>query len=475
MQGDLVFPRRGGGLVALLRAAVDLAGLSPYSWDPATGALEWDDRLRAIWGLAPGAPVDMDIFLAGVHPDDRALVETAIAACTDPAGSGIYHIEYRVIGIDDGVERWVSTHGQTFFEEGRPVAFVGVALEVTERKRAEQALRESEARFRNFANHSASGLWVADLEGRRIAYLSPAFEALWGRPPGPLPLGLEVWTESIHPNDRAHTLAATDRVRRGEATVARYRIRRPDGGFRWIRDTLFPIRDAGGRIGQLGGIAHDITAHGGARVYWVGPEREAHHRLRLLLGRAGHAVQPFEGARAFLDAAPALAPGCVVLDFAATGAPGPLVVRELKARRIPLPVIALGERRGDVETAVQAMKDGAVDWIEAPYGNDRILTAVASALNGAVEGAEVDQAAEMTGARISTLSLREREVLDGLLAGGTNKTIARDLGLSPRTVENHRAHVMESLGARTLADLLLKATAAGLRPWRGHGSRDGWV
>jgi FixJ family two-component response regulator len=110
------------------------------------------------------------------------------------------------------------------------------------------------------------------------------------------------------------------------------------------------------------------------------------------------------------------------------------------------------------------MKAGAVDWLEAPYGDDAMLAAVASALAGAVEAAEGDQAAELARTRIAALSGREREVLEGLLAGGTNKTIGRELGLSPRTVEIHRAHVMESLGARTLADLVLLATAAGLRP-----------
>jgi hypothetical protein len=82
--------------------------------------------------------VDFWVFLSGIHPDDRARVEAAIAACTDPAGDGVYHIEFRVIGIETGVERWVSTHGQTFFEERRPVAFIGAVLDITKRKRADE-------------------------------------------------------------------------------------------------------------------------------------------------------------------------------------------------------------------------------------------------------------------------------------------------------------------------------------------------
>ena len=102
---------------ARLQAAIDLVGLCPYAWDPATGALEWNDRLRAIWGLAPGTYVDTAIFLSGIHPEDRSMVEAAIERCVDPASGGIYALEYRVIGIGDGVERWVATYGQTMFRD----------------------------------------------------------------------------------------------------------------------------------------------------------------------------------------------------------------------------------------------------------------------------------------------------------------------------------------------------------------------
>jgi PAS domain S-box-containing protein len=132
---------------ARLQAAVNPVGLCPYDWNPETNALEWDERIRAMWGLPPRAPVDFWVFLSGIHPDDRARVEAAIAACTDPAGDGVYHIEFRVIGNETGVERWVSTHGQTFFEERRPVAFIGAVLDITERKRADERLRESEQRL----------------------------------------------------------------------------------------------------------------------------------------------------------------------------------------------------------------------------------------------------------------------------------------------------------------------------------------
>ena len=85
-----------------------------------------------------------------------------------------------MIGIGDGIERWVSTQGRTTFEHGRPVAFIGAALDITERKRAEAALRESEERFRQFAENSSNMLWILTFETMNLEYLSPAFEAVWG-------------------------------------------------------------------------------------------------------------------------------------------------------------------------------------------------------------------------------------------------------------------------------------------------------
>jgi PAS domain-containing protein len=93
-----------------------------------------------MWGLPPDAEVTYELWRRGAHPDDLPRVEAAIAACIDPQCDGIYDIEYRVIGLDDGVERWIQTRGQTYFEGGRPIEFVGVALEITDRKRIEADL-----------------------------------------------------------------------------------------------------------------------------------------------------------------------------------------------------------------------------------------------------------------------------------------------------------------------------------------------
>jgi PAS domain S-box-containing protein len=134
---------------ARLQAAVDLVKLGRYAWNPRTNELQWDDTLRAMWGLPAGAPADYDVWRSCVHPDDLARVEAAIQRCTDPRGDGVYDIEYRVIVKMDGVERWIATRGQTNFEKDVPVSFFGVALEITDRKRIEGRLeRRVEERTR---------------------------------------------------------------------------------------------------------------------------------------------------------------------------------------------------------------------------------------------------------------------------------------------------------------------------------------
>jgi PAS domain S-box-containing protein len=124
-----------------LQAAVELVNLGRYAWNPQTNELQWDNTLRAIWGLPPGAPIDYETWRAGVHPDDLERVLSAVQQCMDPRSEGVYDIEYRVIGRD-GVERWVATRGRSTFKDEKPVSFVGVALDVSAQKQVEQILEQ---------------------------------------------------------------------------------------------------------------------------------------------------------------------------------------------------------------------------------------------------------------------------------------------------------------------------------------------
>jgi len=124
-----------------LKSAVELAGLGLYSIEIEgdTNHLTWDHRLRTMWGLSERTKVTFQVWLDRIHPEDRDRVESAVARAYDPVGEGLYEAEYRVLGAD-GVERWIATRGETRFRDGRPVSFLGVALDVTERRMVEQGL-----------------------------------------------------------------------------------------------------------------------------------------------------------------------------------------------------------------------------------------------------------------------------------------------------------------------------------------------
>ncbi len=363
----------------------------------------------------------------------------------------------------EGDECWMRISGiPVRGSDGRIRQAIVVAQDVDREKRAEAALRESEARFRRYAENSANVLWLADLESGRLDYLSPAFTQVWGMPAEEMP-DIANWLASVHPEDRDAAAQALERVGGGETLVLEYRIlRASDGAVRRIRDTFFPVPAEDGRIRLVGGIAQDVSIDTGLRAYVVAGRADARHQLVGALEAGGYAVQAFTSDQAFLKIAGSLMPGCVVLDLGE--AVRFVAASELKAYRSHLPVVAIGASGGDVGFGVRAMKAGAIDFLESPWTSEGLLFAVRTALAEIRDAAQRTRAHDESRDRIAALSGRERAVLEGLLAGGTNKTIARTLGLSPRTVEIHRARVMETLGAHTLPEAVLIATAAGVSP-----------
>jgi two-component system response regulator FixJ len=160
-----------------------------------------------------------------------------------------------------------------------------------------------------------------------------------------------------------------------------------------------------------------------------------------------------------LKTAPELEPGCILLDIRMPGMDGLEAQEALRSRGVTLPVIIM-TGHGDVSLAVQAMKAGAVDFIEKPFEKAVLLSAIDQALDRLKRSAASREQTDEALVRLQALTPREREVLDGLAKGLPNKTIAYDLGISPRTVEIHRANLMSKLGARSLSEALRLAFAA---------------
>ncbi|MFO1172177.1 MAG: PAS domain S-box protein [Hyphomicrobiaceae bacterium] len=148
-----------------LRDAVEIAKLATYRWRPGTDELVWDDRLRGMFGLPLEAPLTPNTWREAIHPDDRQATTAALVRALDPEGDGIFDCEYRVVGRSDGIERWVAARGQTLFHDGRAVDFIGTAIETTERKRAEAALKQSERRLSTVLNALPIGVALIDRNG----------------------------------------------------------------------------------------------------------------------------------------------------------------------------------------------------------------------------------------------------------------------------------------------------------------------
>lgn len=197
-------------------------------------------------------------------------------------------------------------------------------------------------------------------------------------------------------------------------------------------------------------------------VHVIDDDEAVRESLAFLFGSAGIPAITYSGPQAFLSAAPASQVGCVVTDVRMPEMNGLELLRALRAQGVMAPVIVI-TGHGDVPMAVAAMKEGASDFFEKPFDDELLLAAVTSAVasdpSAPPASGAVDDAMR---ARIEQLSARERQVLDGLLEGLPNKTIAYDLGISARTVEIYRAKVMTKMGASSFAELVRLAMQAGV-------------
>ena len=197
-------------------------------------------------------------------------------------------------------------------------------------------------------------------------------------------------------------------------------------------------------------------------VHIVDNDGAVRRSLECLLHAAGFKSMAYKTALSFLDAAPGASAGCVLLDVRMPEMDGLDLQARLNRLGCPLQVIMM-TGSGEVEDAVRAMKAGAVDFLEKPFDDDRLLGAIEEALLVSQRSAGNREAAEAA-ERIGALSRRERQVLDALSAGRPNKVIAYDLGISVRTVEVHRARMLERLGVRSLAEAIRLAVLATLAP-----------
>jgi two-component system response regulator FixJ len=197
------------------------------------------------------------------------------------------------------------------------------------------------------------------------------------------------------------------------------------------------------------------------RVYVIDDDEAMRDSLNFLLDSANFNVTLFETALRFLEALPGLEFGCVVSDVRMPGLDGIELLKRMKANQSRFPIVIM-TGHGDVPLAVDAMKLGAIDFLEKPFDDDRLIAMIDAAIRQAEPSLKSEALTHDIAARVASLSPRERQVMNGLIAGLSNKLIARDYDISPRTIEVYRANVMTKMQANSLSELVRLAMRAGL-------------
>ncbi len=240
-----------------LRLAKEAAELGIHDYNVTTGAIGWDARVREIWGVGADETVTMEMFLAGLHPEDVGPTLEAVDRAIDPDGDGVYLAEYRVFSRTDGRMRWVVATGDVTFVGRTPVRMVGTVQDITERKHAEARLKESEERFRTLADNMSQFAWMADASGyllwynqRWYDYSGTTLDQMRGKG----------W-KAIHHPDHVERVERKffDHIERGIPWEDTFPLRGKDGTYRWFLTRAQPLRGPDGRIVRWFGTNTDIT------------------------------------------------------------------------------------------------------------------------------------------------------------------------------------------------------------------------
>lgn len=242
-----------------LRIALAAGRVSTWTWSVAQDRIDYDEGVLRLMGrtreeIARGG---IEFFQSCVHPEDRTRLNAAIAKAM--ASGTEAAVEYRIVR-PDGTTVWIIDRGVIERDEsGAVVRMTGACVDVTESKRMQQALAASESRFREVVETIGEVFWISDVRKDQILYVSPAYEKIWGRPCADLYASGRAWLSAVHPDDRERVRHAA-LTQQTEGTYDEiYRVVRPDGSIRWIRDLAYPVKDAQGALMRIVGCARDIT------------------------------------------------------------------------------------------------------------------------------------------------------------------------------------------------------------------------
>jgi PAS domain S-box-containing protein len=270
----------------VLQLVHQIGRIGHWQWSSLTDENKWSPEIEALYGLKPGTfGGTYGAWAKLLHPDDLPREEEVVRRAFE---TGKYFTEFRVIW-PDGTVHWLEARGKVFKDgHDKPVRFMGVNMDITERKEADEALRQSEERFRQLAENINEVFWMSDPQTTQLLYISSAYERVWGRSCQSLYDNPRSFMDAIHPEDRVRVRTAVlENQGRGEQTDKEYRVVRPDGSIRWVRDRAFPVKDAAGQFYRLVGIIDDFTERKNAEEAL----READRRKDVFLAILAHELR----------------------------------------------------------------------------------------------------------------------------------------------------------------------------------------
>ena len=244
------------------RLATDAAQIGAWDLNPITGALAWDDRCKALFGITTDVQADYDLFLERVHPDDHAVTNAAVERALDPDGPGVYDVVYRAVQ-PDGEARWIHATGKGFFEgegdERHAVRLIGTVRDITEEREAAEAVRRSEAQLLALVDNLPELAWSARPDGHIEFY-----NHRWYEYTGTTPEEMEGWGwQAVHHPDHLPVVAKRWQrsIEAGEPFEMEFPLRAVDGSYRWFLTRIRPLRSDDGEIIRWVGTNTDIDDH----------------------------------------------------------------------------------------------------------------------------------------------------------------------------------------------------------------------
>lgn len=422
----------------------------------AEGWLNWaNPGLNGYLGLGSIAGVRWN---DNVHPDDVETGRSIYSLCMQTGRP--FECQQRLRGAD-GLYRWFMIRAQQVLgANGEVTAWCGSASDVDDWRRAANDLHEREDLMHRFYESEATLMWAGTVATREIEAFNPECRKSWALPEDGRPIVWETWLSFAHVDDRPQLSILFDRAATGEIAQTRFRSGSATGAVRRFHATAFSMPDGSDGARRVGGLIVEVASNDDPRIYLVDSHSASQNALAHSLTRKGFRVRAFNDEDAFKKIAADLAPGCVVLavrdDFEMTLKTAAVLKSDRR-----LPWVAIGDFTGRLHDVVQLMKLGAADILTRPDPED-VSKASHAALAVAFGKAKETRAPADAIQKIHQLSPRERQVFEGLVAGGTNKSIGKALGLSYRTVETHRAHLMDRLSVSTLAELVKLASDGGV-------------